>query len=316
MPSDPARQELGVAVVGAGPAGLAAGIHLARAGISHRVFERAEPGGLLRSAGLVECYPGFPGGVQAAVLVRNMVAQARGLGVDLQTAEVESLGWTRAGFELVGDAGPFRAAAVILATGTRPRALAPGLVGDPSALSRIHHETCTLPEQLHGARVWISGGGDAAFDSGLQLVERGAQVHIAVRGRPRALGLLIRRARERGIALHLGCSLETVDARFDGLELGLAGRGGERRERVDQLLVCHGRDPEVSLWQGLTSEQARDPHRVESLYPGLFLAGDLVRGSCRYAGVAVGDGLRCARLAEAHLERYRGASPQLSPGSS
>lgn len=304
MPS----RRVDVAVVGAGPAGLAAGIHLARARIPHLVFERAEPGGLLNAAGLVECYPGFPGGIAAPALVCAMVEQAEQLGVAIVRAEVERLGWSGGRFDLCSAGDRYEAGAVVLATGTVPRPLPSALFASDIPWERIHHGTATLPASVRGARVWVSGGGDAAFDSALQLAQRGASVELGMRGdRPRAMALLVDRVREAGVAVHPRCPLLRVSREGDGLALTTAD--GSQVRRVDALLVCHGRDPEHSLWHGLAGSQARGPREVESHYPGLFMAGDLVRGDCRYAAVAAGDGLRCARLAEAHLERYRGAPP-------
>ncbi len=302
MPSRPV-ETLDV-VVGAGPSGLAAGIYLARAGLAHLVFERGRPGGLLRSAGLVECYPGFPGGIAGSSLADRIERQARDLGVRIERAEVTDLAWTGAGFELRAGGRCVQVPAVVLATGTEPRAvqgvtLDPGLPGN-----RIRHETSGLPERLDGQEVWISGGGDAALDSALQLSERGARVGVAIRGaRARAARLLVERAERAGVALRYGWALERVEPYGARLRLGFCEVAGQEVV-ADWLLVCHGRDPAVALWHRLASPAARLPNDVENHFPGLYMVGDLLRGRCRYAAVAAGDGTRAARLAEALLERY------------
>jgi thioredoxin reductase (NADPH) len=311
--SDPLGTE--VVVVGAGPAGLAAGIHLARARVPHVLFG-LRPGGLLRSAGLVECYPGFPEGIAAEVLASRMVDQALALGVRLEQRSVQGLAWTGAGFRLEVDGGQWEAPAVILATGTVPRALE-GVPVAGQAAGRVAHETAELPADLTGRRVLVSGAGDAAFDSALQLIGRGARVTVLMRGeRPRAMALLVDRARSAGVEVLTGHRLIAIELREPALLARVEGTAGEvTGQQADWLLVCHGRDPAMALWHGLASSQARGPRQVESHFPGLFMAGDLVRGECRYAAVAVGDGLRCGRLAEAYLERYRGGPPQRTPGS-
>jgi thioredoxin reductase (NADPH) len=271
---------------------------------------------LLRSAGLVECYPGFPGGIQATELVAAMESQARQLDVCIEADEVLGLRWVGDGYQLLVAGESWAARALILATGTTARAMPPGMVSSEVRPGQVHAVTSTLPDDLDGSTVWVSGGGDAAFDSALQLVGRGAKVEIGLRGsQPRAMPLLVRRARAMGVRLQLGCELCAVGAHGPALSLALSTQHGPVDRVVDQLLVCHGRDPEHTLWHQLASSQARGPRQVESHFPGLFMAGDLVRGDCRYAAVAVGDGLRCARLAEAHLERYRGGPQQVSPGS-
>jgi thioredoxin reductase (NADPH) len=305
---------LDVAVVGAGPAGLAAGIHLARADLLHRVFEGGRPGGLLHHAGLVECYPGFPGGIPGRRLAAQMLAQAQQLGVVLVSAEVSGLAPLEGGFELVAGGRRLRARAVILATGTRPRPLPPGISAPGLDPARLCHGTADLPLDVAGRRIWISGGGDAAFDSALQLVERGALVSIAMRREhPRSLPLLVRRAVGAGVALHPGWALARVAPGADGLSLCFAGSAGRMEVPAFALLVCHGRLAEDALWRDPAGTSQRPVG--SSPVPGLFLAGDLVNGDQRYAGVAVGDGLRCARLAEAHAKRYRGGSTQLPFGT-
>jgi thioredoxin reductase len=262
-------EPLEVAVVGAGPAGLAAGIHLARAGICHRVFERHRPGGLLHAAGLVECYPGFPRGIQGPRLAAAMVRQARALGARIEAVEVTAARWE--GRFLLEAGGSWAATCLILATGTRPRGAAP-----PGYSGSVHFGTDTLPRRLVGRRVWVSGGGDAAFDSALQARRRGADVGVFLRGEPKAMALLVTRAAAAGVLVHRGRSLA------EALAAGAP----------DHLLICHGRDPENGLLAGLAAE-----------VPGLFLAGDLTRCGLRYAAVAAGDGLAAARLAEACLGR-------------
>ncbi|MFA4852164.1 MAG: NAD(P)/FAD-dependent oxidoreductase, partial [Bacteroidales bacterium] len=64
-----------VAIIGAGPAGIACTIQLSRYGIMPLLFERDIPGGLLKNANLVENYPGFPGGIKGTKLIEKMTRQ-------------------------------------------------------------------------------------------------------------------------------------------------------------------------------------------------------------------------------------------------
>jgi len=287
--------EVDVAVVGAGPAGLAAGIHLARAGIRHVVVERAFPGGLLHAAGLVECYPGFPHGVQGPRLALAMERQARRLEVALERAEVDGAERCCGGFAFRAGARGWAARCAILATGTRP---VPVVLPAGLPPGRVHRGTDSFRGAPGGARVWISGGGDAAFDSALQLAGWGARVDLSFRGAaPRALGRLVERAQAAGVRVHAGCALLGVEAAGEGLAVWTSGGAAE----VDHLVLCHGREPEDALWRALAGDAPLAG--VLTAIPSLFLAGDVCRGAVRYAAVAAGDGLRAARLAESFLGR-------------
>ena len=290
-----------VLVVGAGPAGLAAGIHLARAGIPHLLLERTRPGGLLHAAGLVECYPGFPRGIQGPRLARAMQRQALALGVRIEAAAAVDARIEAGAFALRVGGSWLRAPCLVLCCGTRPRPVA-GLPVEGDLAGRLHASTASLPRRLAGRRVLVSGGGDAAFDSALQLRARGAEVGLVLRGPPRALPVLVERVRRGGLPVLQGWQLDGVRRCGPRLELSLRGPAGEeRRAEVDHLLCCHGREPEDGLWRALAPGEV--PQDVPTAREGLFLAGDLLRGRCRYAAVAAGDGLRAARLAEAWLRR-------------
>ncbi len=80
-----------IAVIGAGPAGLTAGLYAARAGLRAVVLERLVAGGQAATTGLIENYPGFPGGVDGLDLCMKMEAQARAFGCEMRMEDVTSL---------------------------------------------------------------------------------------------------------------------------------------------------------------------------------------------------------------------------------
>ncbi len=89
-----------VIIIGAGPAGLATAIQLKRYGVHLLLFERAQAGGLLHNANLVENYPGFPLGISGVDLVNLFMLQAQNLGIDVTYEEVIELSYDRGLFRV------------------------------------------------------------------------------------------------------------------------------------------------------------------------------------------------------------------------
>ena len=121
----PGAQEkaIDVAVIGAGPAGLTAGLYAARAGLEAVVFERIAPGGQLAQTEHMENYPGFPDGTNGFELAFSMKQQADRFGVRNVGEEVLSVDFTQNPKVLKTAFNEYRANSVIIATGARPRKL-------------------------------------------------------------------------------------------------------------------------------------------------------------------------------------------------
>jgi len=291
-----------VTIIGAGPAGMSAAIYLQRAGLSPVLLERAEPGGLLRSANWVENYPGFPAGIPGRDLATRFKDQLRQVGAKVTSTEVRSVKRVRWGFQIKSGLGDRTSRAVILATGTRPAKVA---IRGASELAgkRVFSELNELPLSLKGKRLIIIGGGDAAFDYALGLRERGAQIVVVSRSEPCCLPLLRDRTEALGIEVVIGASPRGVRRTKDGLILTCDAGGSEVDLAGDMLLMACGRVPNIevlgpSLRRGASASRNGLP---ETRVRGLFLAGDVVRDKQRQTGIAVGDGIRAAMLAEEYL---------------
>jgi thioredoxin reductase (NADPH) len=83
--------EYELVIVGAGPAGLTAGIYAARSGLKTVILERATPGGLVSSTDRIDNFPGFPEGIKGLEIGERMVEQARRFGVEIVAAEVRGI---------------------------------------------------------------------------------------------------------------------------------------------------------------------------------------------------------------------------------
>ncbi len=280
-----------VAIIGAGPAGLAAAIQIQRFGIAPLVFEMDTPGGLLRNANLVENYPGFPRGIAGIKLARLMEQQAASVGVHLTRSRVERLDWEDTAFRLDTAQDAFTVRRVIVATGTRPRTL--NDITIPSSLAgRVAYEVFHLFD-VKDAHIVIVGAGDAAFDYALNLVGRGNTVTILNRGDElKCLPLLWERTKAAPridykphtavVALEPGAD--------DGLVLRCISGRDNLSIQADYLLGAIGRQPRLEVVSPRVREQAASLERSALLY----FIGDVKNGIYRQTSIAVGDGIRAA----------------------
>jgi len=284
------RAEAEVAIVGAGPAGIATALQLARSGIEPLLLERERLGGLLLNANLVENYPGFPRGIPGEELVRLFARQLERAGVEAHHEEVLRLDHDGDRFLVETDKRKTTAEIAVLASGTKPREFTDCPIPE-EARERILYEVYPLREAT-GRRIAIVGAGDAAFDYALNLASRGSEVHILNRSaRVRCLPLLWERARATpGIGYHENTAIAKISATDGGLLLELTSGGRHWALAVDYAIFAIGRVPRLDyLAEGLRGRLAQ--LQEEGL---LYLVGDVRGGRYRQVAIAVGDGLEAA----------------------
>ena len=173
------RDHIEIAIIGGGPAGLAAGLYAARGRAKTVVFERGIPGGQIVTTDWVENYPGFPDGIGGQELGDLMTRQAEIHGAvirsfsPIESVEVESSGH----FVLKCEGEEFEADCVILATGAVPRKL--GIPGEAEFTGRGVSWCATCDGALYKEKVVaVVGGGDAAVEEAMFLTKFAAEVHL------------------------------------------------------------------------------------------------------------------------------------------
>jgi thioredoxin reductase (NADPH) len=282
-----------VAIIGAGPAGIAAAVQLQRSGIEFLLLEKNGIGGLLNEANLVENFPGIAGGVPGKILAARLKRQLSAAGINIEKAQVLCLGYHDGRFMIQTEKQIIMAGKVILACGTLPIPPGPPL-NQLQFQERIFSSVLPLLRAKQKTIV-IIGGGDAAFDYALNLARKN-KVHILSRsGKPHALPILLGRCRQHhDIYIHENYRLTNVMSRDGTTEIILNildPLSGQKNEIVCHLiLTAIGRAPALHF----LDPELRSAIAELQLQKKIFLAGDVGNGRFRQATIASADGLRAA----------------------
>ena len=288
-----------VAIVGAGPAGIAAAIQLKRYGIEPLVLEKGIIGGLLNNANLVENYPGFPKGVSGIKLAKLFRRQLELLNIQVNREEVISIDYYNDRFIINTTRGNYRSGILLLASGTKPRKGTLPVAGKDNETGVLYEITSVLG--VRDARFAIIGAGDAAFDYALNLSKYN-QVSINNRGSAISCLPLLRKRiiNNSNITYRENCSLTHIKNTLDCLEICWRNNGKEITESVDYLVYAIGRIPNLDF---LTESTGANLDKLQRKGV-LFTAGDMRNGRYRQASIAVGDGVRAAMKIERKLNEF------------
>jgi len=310
-----------VAIVGAGPAGLAAAVYAASEGLDVLIIECNAPGGQAGSSSKIENYLGFPTGISGQDLASRAYAQAQKFGAQLLVARLaERLDCERTPFSVaVGGGPPVRARSVIIATGAEYRR--PAIEN----LSRfqgagVYYGATFLESQLcAGEELIVIGGGNSAGQAAVFLAQTARRVHMLVRSDGLAATMsnyLIRRIRESP-AIELKTRTELVEVegrdRVERVRWRDLSSGREETRDIRHVFVMTGAVPNTG-WLGgcvaldsngfiktgsdLSKEELeaagwpldRAPHLLETNRPGVFAVGDVRAGNSKRVASAVGEG--------------------------
>ena len=169
-----------VIVIGAGPAGLCAGLYTARARLDTVILEKMAPGGQLINTSLIEDYPGFES-IDAADLIEKMVSHTQAFGAQILTAEVTEVysdDWQKVVRTADGD--EYRAGAVIISSGGTPTPL--NIPGEFEYAGRGVSYCAVCDGAFFRDRViTVVGGGDSAVEEGLFLTRFASKLYLVHR---------------------------------------------------------------------------------------------------------------------------------------
>lgn len=320
---------LDVAVVGGGPAGLAAAVYAASEGLQTAVLDTVGPGGQAGSSSMIENYLGFPSGVSGGDLTDLAAAQAQKFGARITSpCEVAALVPGPHGHTLTLRGGQeVRTRVVIVATGARYRRLALDGLARFEGAGIYYAATDLEARACEGQAVVVVGGGNSAGQAALHLAERASEVQVCIRrdGLEATMSrYLVERIRAHPrITVLPRTEVVAVDGddRLRGIDLR-DGVGAVTREDCSTVFCFIGAEaatswlpPEVALDpagfvltdRDVPTEAGADNGResrvlpFETTIPGVFAVGDVRHGSTKRVAAAVGEGSAAIRSAHLHL---------------
>lgn len=322
-----------LAIVGGGPAGLAAAVYGASEGLRTVMVEREAPGGQAGMSSRIENYLGFPSGLSGGDLARRAVVQAKRFGVEILSAEATALrldGQYR--LLQLADGAELSCHALLVATGVQWRKLnAPG-VERLTGAGIYYGAAMTEALSCKDEDVFVIGGANSAGQAAMFFSKYARRVVMLVRGSSLSASMsqyLINQLKKtpnvqiefnsniveahgqdhlEAISIHCATTNETnkVPANSLFIMIGAAPNTAwladlvERDERGFILsgpdLVRDGKRPKG--WQ-----LDRDPALLETSVPGIFVVGDVRHGSVKRVASGVGEGSVAVSFVHQYLSK-------------
>lgn len=278
-----------IAIVGSGPAGLAAGIYTSRAEIETKIYAGLEPGGQLTKTTEIENYPGVIGKT-GPELMAEMTKQAQKFGAEIIYEEVSDLATLRESYD-----------AVILAMGASPRLLG---VGEENYWGK-GFSTCAVCDAAfyRGKNVYVVGGGDSAIEDALALTKFASKVTMLVRSDKLRASVAMQRRLEQS-EVEVKRNTQVVGVEGERVETLLVTQGDSdtvTRLPAEGLFFAIGHIP-ATKWlenEGILDENGyvvvnHEGWPTMTRIQGVFAAGDCADHRYRQAATAVGMGVSAA----------------------
>lgn len=297
-----------VVILGAGPAGLTAGIYAARGGLSVAIVENQAPGGQAALTAEIENYPGFET-ISGFDLTARMVAQCEGLGVVFVYDNPVNVSLEGA-VKTVETAysGTVEGRSLIIATGALPRPLGVPRESELLGGGVSYCATCD-GAFFRGKPVAVVGGGNTAVEDALYLEKFASEVYlIHRRDALRADALLSERITKSTVKILWDTVVTDLvgSPRLQSLNVKNVKTGETSSVRVDGFFIAAGRKPASEGLNGVALDESGyilTDDEMRTNIDGVFAAGDVRRKSLRQIVTAAADGA----LAAENAVKYVGA---------
>ena len=308
------REEVDLAVIGGGPAGLGAAVYGASEGLETLVVESTVLGGQAGASRRIENYLGFPAGISGSELIGRAITQARKFGARTATPyRALALEPGNGSHRIELEEGQLIVArAIVIATGADYRRLPVGGLEDYEGLTVFYAAGPPEARACAGTRVAVVGGGNSAGQAAVWLARGGALVTLLHRRadlRETMSDYLLPELDRYGVAVR--DRSEVVELHGSGGELEAVTLADGARLPFGSMFCFLGADP-CTDWIGdvvardehgfvLTGADAGAAGLLETSVPGIYAAGDVRAGSTKRCATAVGEGAAVVGLIHERL---------------
>lgn len=282
-----------IAIVGAGPAGLSASIQLSRFGVSHFIFERSAPGGLLRNGNMVANYTGVYPPVSGSAISDMMLRHFKSYSQKIVKSGVSEVQYDHVEDKFHLKAGNliYTSCFIIAASGTKP--VRPEILKNipDELLKNIYFEITGITD-ISDKRILIVGGGDCAFDYSLTMAVSN-QIDIVNRTvKIKALKILREKVfADRNINYRDRVKIESIlEGESKAFKVKLIGKERQNHCEYDIIIFAVGREPDDSYLSYIECGKLAtliSEGRIQ-------LAGDIKNREIRQAVIAAGNGVESA----------------------
>ncbi len=321
-----------VAIIGAGPAGLAAAVYGGSEGLKTLLIEKRAPGGQAGTSSRIENYLGFPKGLSGSDLARRAITQATRFGVEfLSPQEVVSIETVDQYKKIsMADGSCVNAKAVVITTGVNYRMLESKGLSDFTGAGVYYGAAMTEAHAFKDKQVYIVGGGNSAGQAAMYLSTFAEKVHIVIRRDSLASTMsayLIDQINGTE-NIELVPFTEVIEASGNGQLQKLVLRNNQSDEckgvDADGLFIFIGARPytdwvtenviknekgfietgkELGKYENFPKvwKLDRQPFMLETCNPGIFAAGDVRAGAMNRVASAVGEGAMSIKYVHEYL---------------
>ena len=301
-------------ILGSGPAGYAASIYAARAGLNPVIIAGAEPGGQLTTTTEVENWPGDSDDLQGPDLMERMKKHAEKFGVEIINDHISKVNLKQSPFLLNGT-DSYQADTLIIATGASAKYL--GLPSEQEFLGRGVSACATCDGFFYkGQEVAVIGGGNTAAEEALYLANICSKVHLVhrrdeLRAEKILQDRIFKKADEGVIKIHWDSELEEVLGDASGVTGIKLKNKDSSMSSIDLhgVFIAIGHNPNTEIFDGqldmkdgyIVIKSGLDGSVTQTSVPGVFAAGDVADKVYRQAITSAGFGCMAALDAEKFL---------------